>query len=125
MAIEFLEILAHDDGGFHEQATHPERISIDLFDLVDHFLNANLDPNVVHLIAVVGTDNVHQVFANVVHITFDGGKNKLSFGAALTCGFHELFKVGYGHFHGLCALQHERQLHTPRTKEFSHFAHSI
>ena len=47
---------------------------------LDDGFNGLFDPQVDHLIAVVGEDDVNQVLANVMHVTFDRGNQELGLG---------------------------------------------
>ncbi|CAB4634752.1 unannotated protein [freshwater metagenome] len=125
LCIEFLQVVTHDDGGLHEKSTHTKCIGIDLFDLLDHLLDADLDANVVYFVAIVGADDVDKVLANVVDVALHGGKNKFALRAAFACLFHVLLEVSNSGLHGLGTLQNERQLHTARAKQFAHFAHTV
>ena len=73
LGVEFFEIVAHNQRAFHEQTTHAEGIGVDFLHLGNHFADRNLDADVVHLVAIVGANDVDQVFANVVHVTFYRG----------------------------------------------------
>ena len=45
------------------------------FDLLDHLGDRHLDAEVVHLVAVVGEDDVDEVLADVVDVALDGGEH--------------------------------------------------
>ena len=119
------QVVAHDQGAFHEQSAHSESIGLDLFDLLQHFRYRNLDAEVMNFVAVIGADDVDKVFAYVVHIALDGRQNQNTFSRTGTRLFHIRFEVGDCCFHGLGRLQDERQLHLARSKEFADYLHAI
>ena len=71
-----------------------------LFKRGDHLGDAHLDPEVDHFVAVVGEDDVDQVFPDVVDITLDGCEHHLAL-AALVVLFHVWLKLGDGGLHCL------------------------
>ena len=79
----------------------------------------------MHFVTIVGADNVHKVFTDVVNVTLYGGQYQLALCTALASLCHMRFKIGNSGLHGFCALQNERQLHAARAEEFAHFAHAI
>ena len=66
---------------------------------VENVGNRLFDAQVNHVVAVVGQDNVHEVFPDIVDVSFDCGQDDFAFGGGVVGSLHELFKVGYGCFH--------------------------
>ena len=79
----------------------------------------------MHFVAVVGANDVDQVFADVVHVALDCCQNQLALGCALAGLFHVRLKVSNRGLHCFRALQHERQLHLARAEQFADLAHAI
>ena len=73
--VQLLEVLAHDQRALHEQAAHADGVGVDLLGLGDHLGDRHLDAEVVHLVAVVGEDDVDEVLADVVDVALDGGEH--------------------------------------------------
>jgi hypothetical protein len=67
-------------------------------------------------VAVVGQDDVHEVFADVVDIALDRRDDDRALRLALGL-LHESLQVRHRHLHDLGALEHERQLHLARAEE--------
>ena len=107
--VQLLEVLPHDQGRLHQQARHADGVGLDLERLLDHLGDRDLDAEVVHLVAVVGEDDVDQVLADVVDVALHRGQHQaaLRTGVALDL-LHVGFEVGDGGLHGLGRLQHER-----------------
>ena len=68
-------------------------------------LRRHLDSQVDHLVAVVGQNDVHQVFADVVNVALDGGQDYLAPDRAVQ-PVHVRFQAGDREFHGLGGLEH-------------------
>jgi hypothetical protein len=85
-----------------------------LHDVVDRLLDAE----VVNGVAVVGQDDVDEVFADVVHVALDGGQHDFALGLALDF-FHVRLEMSHRRLHRLGALQHERQLHLPGAEQIA------
>ena len=84
------------------------------------------DAEVDHLVAVVGEDDVHQVFADVMHVTLHGGDQEFGLGVALPLHLvHQRLQLGDGRLHGFGALQHEGQLHLPGAEQLADHLHAI
>ena len=109
--VQLLEVVAHDQRRLHQQPGHADRVGLDLEGLVDHLGDRDLDAEVVHLVAVVGEDDVDEVLADVVHVALDGGQHDPALAGLALDPLHHRLEVGDGHLHGLGGLQHERQLH--------------
>ena len=89
-------------------------------DVVDGLLDAEVEDGV----AVVGEDDVDEVFADVVDVALDGGEDDLALGLALDL-LHELFEVGDGGLHGLGGLEDEGELHLAGAEEFADDFHAV
>ena len=81
-AVELLEVVAHDQRGLHQQAAHADGVGLDLERLLDHLGDRHLDAEVVHLVAVVGEDDVDEVLADVVDVALHGGQHDAALAAA-------------------------------------------
>ena len=91
--------------------------------LLDHLGDGDLDAEVVHLVAVVGEDDVDEVLADVVDVALHGGEHD----AALAAGvglLHVRLEVGDRGLHGLGRLEHERQLHLARAEQLADDLHA-
>ena len=99
--VELLQVFSHDESGLHQQATHPNGISLYFIGLFDHLGDPHLDANVVDLVAVVGEDDVHQVLPDVMHVPLDGGQHDATLAAIALHLLHMWLQVGHGLFHGL------------------------
>ena len=84
----------------------------------------DLDAEVVHLVAVVGEDDVDQVLADVVHVALDRGEHDAALAATAFDLLHVRLEIGDGRLHGLGRLQHERQLHLARAEQLAHHLHA-
>ena len=91
---------------------------------VDHLVDADLDAEVDHLVAVVGQDDVDQVLPDVVHVALDGGQHDGAL-AALVRLLHVRLQEGDRGLHGLGRLQHEGQLHLARGEALAHDLHAL
>ena len=83
----------------------------------------DLDAEVVHLVAVVGEDDVDEVLADVVDVALHRGEHD----AALAAGvglLHVRLEVGDGGLHRLGRLQHERQLHLAGAEQLADDLHA-
>ena len=79
--VELLEVVAHDQRALDQQAAHADGVGLDLLGLLDHLGDRDLDAEVVHLVAVVGEDDVDQVLADVVHVALDRGQHDAALAA--------------------------------------------
>ena len=80
----------------------------------DDGITALFDAEVDHLIAIVGEDDIHQVLANVVNVSFDGGNQELALARTLAIDLLEVrFQLGDRRLHRFRALQHKGELHLP------------
>ena len=97
--VHFEEVVFHDDRRFHQESGHADDVSLVFRCGVENVGNGLLDAQVNHVVAVIGQDNVHEVFPDIVDVAFDRGQDDLSLGRGVVGGLHELFQVGYGGFH--------------------------
>ena len=123
--VQLLEVVAHDERGLHEQARHADGIGLHLDRLVDHLGHGDLDADVVHLVAVVGEDDVDQVLADVVHVAAHGGQHDAALAARTLDPVEVGLEVGHRDLHGLGRLQHERQLHLALAEELADLLHAV
>ena len=84
----------------NQQAAESDDVYVVFAGLFDDGLGRHLDADVVHLVAIVAQDDVHEVFADVVHVTLNRGQQDLG-GVTLVDLFHEGFQKGHGLLHGL------------------------
>ena len=108
--VQLDQVLAHDQGGLHQEPAHPDGVGLVLLGGGDHLVDADLDAEVDDLVAVVGQDDVDQVLADVVHVALDGGQHHGAL-AALIGLLHEGLEEGDGRLHRLGRLQDEGKLH--------------
>ena len=89
-------------------------------------LAALLDPEVDHLVAVVGENDIHQILADVVDIAFDGGDQELALAQAFALVFlHIGLQMRHSRFHRFGALQDKWQLHLTTAEQLTHHFHAI
>ena len=89
----------------------------------DHLVDADLDPEVDHLVAVVGQDDVDQVLPDVVDVALDRGQHDGAL-AALVRLLHVRLEEGHRRLHRLGRLQHEGQLHLARGEALADDLHA-
>ena len=124
--VEGLKVVLHEGGGLHQQSAHRDAISLVLLLGLNDRITALLDPEVDHLITIVGEDDVHQIFADVVHIAFDGGNQKLAFTQAFALFFfHVWLEMSDSRLHRFGALQHKRKLHLTTAEQLTDNLHAI
>jgi hypothetical protein len=124
--VKGFQVVFHESGGFHQQTAHGDAVGIVFAIGLNDIFHRLFDAQIHHLVAVVGQDDVHQVFANVVNIALDGGDHEGALtGTIAVFLFHKGFQVGDSSFHGLGRLQHKGQLHLARTKQFPHHLHAV
>ena len=122
--VQLDEVLAHDERRLHQQAAHADGVGLVLLDRGDHLVDADLDAEVDHLVAVVGEDDVDQVLADVVDVALHGGEHDGAL-AALVRLLHVRLEEGDRRLHRLGRLQHEGQLHLARGEELAHHLHAL
>ena len=93
------EIVFHDDRRLHQKSGHADDVSLVFRCGVENVGNGLFDAQVNHVVAVIGQDDVHEVFPDIVDVSFDRGQDDLSLGRGVVGSLHELFQVGYGCFH--------------------------
>ena len=92
--------------------------------LLDHLGDGHLDAEVVHLVAVVGEDDVDEVLADVVHVALDGGQHDAALAAVAVDLLHVRLEVGDRGLHRLGRLEHERQLHLAGAEQLADDLHA-
>ena len=90
---------------------------------LDKFARRHLDAAVKHAVAVVGQDDVHEVFANVMDVALDGSEQNTAARTRLI-RFHVRLKVRDCCLHDLCRFQHFRDDQLIRRKEPPHLIHA-
>ena len=88
--------------GWRDQTTEPNGINLMLFRFLQDCGAGNHHTEVDHLVVVTLEHNPHDIFPDVVHITFDGGHEDLAGGLTFLSGRFLLkvrFQVGHGLFH--------------------------
>ena len=53
--------------------------------------NGLLNSQIHNLIAIIGQNNIDQIFANIMHITLDCSKDNFTFTAGIISGLHKVF----------------------------------
>ena len=122
--VQLDQVLAHDERRLHQQPAHADGVGLVLLDRADHLVDADLDPEVDHLVPVVGQDDVDEVLADVVHVALDRGQHHGAL-APLVRLLHVGLQEGDRGLHGLGRLQHEGQLHLARGEAFPHDLHAL
>ena len=118
MQLPFAEVLLHDAHGLDEQARHADRVGTDFLEGIDDLTDGLLDAQVGHRVPIVGEDDVDEVFAYVMHITFDCGEDDPALGTGLGARLlHVRLEKSDGLLHHFRGLQHERQLHLPTAEQ--------
>ena len=105
--IELLHAGGHLLARAHQERRQADGVGVDLERLVDDGVERHLLAEVEHRVAVVAEDGVHQVLANVVHISVHGRKHHLALRVSLTL-LEVLLEMRDRALHHLGALQHER-----------------
>ncbi len=122
--VHLFEVFAHHVDGLHEQTGHTDGVGF-LFlrgfeDVGDRLLDAEVEDGV----AVVGEDDVDEVFADVMDVSFDGREDDSAFARAFDF-FHEGFEMCDGGLHRLGGLEDEGELHLAGAEEFADDFHSL
>ena len=103
---------------------HPDGVGVDLARRLDDLPDRLLDAEVVHLVAVVGEDDVDEVLADVVHVTRHRRQDDLRLrGGRRPDPLHVRLEVRHRLLHHLRRLQHERQLHLAASEELADDLH--
>jgi hypothetical protein len=111
--VHLLQVLLHDHRGLDEQSRHPDGICMVLHGRLQDRADGLLDAEVDHLVAVVGQDDVYQVLADVMDVTFHGGQHQPAFACIVLGSLHVRLEMRDRCLHHLGRLQYERQLHLP------------
>ena len=91
---------------------------------IHNFNEWHLDAQIDHAIAVIGQDDIHQILANIMHITLHRAQHD---GALFLAGnlLHVRFQIGHGGFHRLGRLQHKGKLHLAGAEQLADHLHAI
>ena len=74
--------------------------------------NILFDPQIDHLIAIIGENDVNKIFADVMYVSFNGSDQEFCLRRSLSISFlHVRFEKSHSGFHCFCRLQNERKLH--------------
>ena len=78
-------------------------------------------------VVVATQHHTHNVFANVVHVAFDGSQQNTpsGSGAAVFFFFDERSEIGYCFFHHPCRFYDLRQKHFAFAKQVAHHVHAV
>ena len=125
--VQLFEVLAHDDRALHEQTAHTDGVGTDRRGLLDHLGDADLDADVVDLVAVVREDDVDEVLADVVHVALHRRQHDTALRrtGAVVGPVHVRFEVRDRTLHRLGRLQHERQLHLAGAEQLADDLHAF
>src|SRR6266699_6525575 len=92
---------------------------------LENIFNRLLDAKIDHLVTVVSQDDVNQILANVVNVTFDSSEHHRAFRGGAAFLLHEWFEETNGRLHRFGRLQYKRQLHLPAAKKIAHHLHTF
>ena len=122
--MQILEHVLHLQGRFHQQATQTDGIGLVLLSGSNDGVGGLLDAQVHHLVAVVAEDDIHQILADIVHVTLDGGQhNDALLGASR---FFQLgFQISNRLFHHRSGIEHRRKLHLAGAEELADGFHGV
>ena len=129
--VEGTKVVLHEGGGLHQQAAHGDAISLMLLLGLNDRLDALLDAEIDHLVAIIGEDDIDEILADVMHVALHRGDQKLTLAVALLIALgillflHVGLKKSNRGFHRFGALQHEGQLHLAGAKQIAHHLHAI
>ena len=96
-----MQVVTHDQRRLHEQTRHADRVGADFECLFDHLGDGDFDTEVVHLVTVVGQDDVDEVLADVVHVAFDRGEHEPTLAATTGDLLHVRLEIGNRSLHRL------------------------
>ena len=122
--VQLLEVLPHDQRALHQQAAHADGVGVELLDGFDELGDRHLDAEVLHLVAVVGQDDVDQVLADVVDVALHRAEHDPALAAGVGL-LHVGLEVGHRRLHRLRRLEDERQLHLARAEELADDLHPV
>src|SRR6185436_4163469 len=93
-----------------------------------NFIGRHHDAEIDDLVVVTAEDDAHDIFADVMHVTFDGGHDDPALRLVVTCGallgFHKREQISHRLFHHAGALDHLRQKHFAGTKQIADDIHA-
>ena len=123
--IHLVQVFFHHSHRLHQQSAHANRVGLGVAPCVENRVQRLFDADVVNLESVVGENDVDEILADVMHIARHRGQHnaRLLRGALVGLG-HVRLENGYRFLHDCGRLQHKRQLHLTRTKEFAHGLHA-
>ena len=124
LRLKVLNDILHLQRGLDQQSAEADNICLVFAGGSDDGVRRLLDAEIYDLVAVVAEDDVDQVLADIVDVTLHGGEDVRSL--LRTSGlFHLRLKIGDGLLHHSGRVEHRRQLHLARTKEFADGLHAI
>ena len=132
----FLHFTGHILHLFQAGSDEPRQandVGVFFFGLGQNLVARHHDAHVDHVKVVALKHHRHNVFANVVHVAFDGGNHNFALGFhVLACGLLLAFffldvrhQVRHGLLHHARRLDHLRQEHLALTKQIAHHIHAI
>ena len=98
--VEHLQVFAHHHRRLDQQSGHADGVGFVLLVGLDDGADGLLDPQVVDHVSVVGEDDVHEVFADVVYVAANGGEDDGTL-AAVRLLVHVRFEERHRGLHGL------------------------
>ena len=79
LPLQILDHVFHFQRGLHQQTTQPDGVSFVLHRRFDDRVRGLLNPQVHDPVAIVGENDVHKIFANIVNIALHRGYHDGSF----------------------------------------------
>ena len=124
LPLEVLDHILHFQRRLHQEPAQADGIRFVLLRGFDDDVRRLLDPEIDHVEAVVGENDVDQVLADVVDVTFDRREHDRSF---LRAGllFHLRFEIGHGRLHHAGRIEHRWELHFARAEEVADGFHAV
>ena len=116
-----------------DEARQANDVGIFFFGLGQNFVTRHHHAHVDHVKVVALKHHCDNIFANVVHVAFDGGNHNLAFRFHILTGcfllalffFNVRYQVRHGLLHDARRLDHLRQEHLALTKQIAHHVHAI
>ncbi len=110
------------------ESAQPDHIDFLFAGRLQNFFARDHDAEVDDLVVVAAEHHAHDIFADVVNVTFDRRHHYFALGASRAAGpffrLHERKKPGHRFFHDAGAFDHLGQEHFARAKEVAHHAHA-
>ena len=122
--LQILQHILHFERGLDQQSAQANSIGANLLRGGDDGVRGLLDAQIDDAIAVVRKDDVHEIFADVVHVALDRGQHHGAFAAAVGF-FHLRFKIRNRGLHHRGRIEHRRQLHLARAEEIADGLHAV